>query len=508
MRVVTGTDTGLLKVVDVVKGEVNITIGEQKKGRGVRKIQWANPNNDSEVAALYDDGSIDFYWMATGQRRFSVQSSLKNIQGFHCETISDDTRNIYVCDNEGMLNIYHFPISKYNIVQPSDDFLRNLNSSSTENHGEGDEAHYSDDESNNGQTKSQLNPSLGYKVTEDVQTHKIVIEPQITELKLTGGDVSVMVAQRLDSKRLEVAVAGNNNLMKIWDVETQKCVFKAKNVPHDHLNMKQPIWDNGICYLGSGHGSEDERNQQLGEHSFGNLICTRTAYHQVRYFDRRAQERPIHQYTFEDHNFTAMAPSSQNIWEVVVGTAIGKMFKYNFTERSNKKIHVYRKIAGSVRDIKFHPNKKLICCVSADRYLRVYEQETRELLHSTYLMQRLNCLLLTNDRYVSKDDNDDEGAGSDDEESMFGMNMKQVRYEQDHVLDDDDDEETTRVPEAKKQPSKSHETNLASKKRKQITTSETNDDDSGAVGKKASNNKKHVDKLQELKNRIKKSKLK
>ncbi|KAF0974247.1 hypothetical protein FDP41_006857 [Naegleria fowleri] len=347
MRVVTGTDTGLLKVVDVVKGEVNITIGEQKKGRGVRKIQWANPNNDSEVAALYDDGSIDFYWVNTGQRRFSVQSSLKNIQGFHCETISNDTRNIYVCDNEGMLNIYHFPISKYNIVQPSDDFLVSLRESvGSDKNKHHDGSSLSDDDDENNQTsksQQQLNPSLGYKVTEDVQTHKIVIEPQVTELKLTGGDVSVMVAQRLDSKRLEVAVAGNNNLMKIWDVETQKCVFKAKNVPHDHLNLKQPIWDSGICYLGSCHGSEDERNQQLGEHSFGNLICTRTAYHQVRYFDRRAQERPIHQYTFEDHNFTAMTPSSQNIWEVVVGTAIGKMFKYNFTERRNKKIHIYQK---------------------------------------------------------------------------------------------------------------------------------------------------------------------
>src|SRR3989338_5635529 len=99
MRVVTGTDTGLLKVVDVVKGEVLITIGEQKKGQGVKKILWASETNDTEVVSLYDNSNIDFYWISTGQRRFSIASSLKNIQGIHCETTSEDTRNVFVCDN-------------------------------------------------------------------------------------------------------------------------------------------------------------------------------------------------------------------------------------------------------------------------------------------------------------------------------------------------------------------------------------------------------------------------
>ncbi|EFC42317.1 predicted protein [Naegleria gruberi] len=479
MRVVTGTDTGLMKVVDVVKGEVLITIGEQKKGKGLKKIQWASETNDTEVVSLYDDSQIDFYWISTGQRRFSMVSSLNNIQGMYCETTSEDTRNVYVCNNQGMLHIYNFPISKYNLVQPSDDFLANLEKNEDDGLVNQQLGSDEDDDGDDEKPKKRLNPTLGYKVTEDAQTHKITIEPKVTELKLTGGDVSTMVAQRLDSKRLEIAIAGKDNLMKIWDVETQKCVFKAKNVPHDHLNLKQPIWDNGICYLGSSH-PDSERMEAMGD-AFGNLICNRTAYHQVRYFDRRAQERPVHQYYFEEHNFTAMCPSTVNVHEVVVGTAIGKMFKYNFQEKKNKKINVYRRIAGSVRDIKFHPNKKVVCCVSADRYLRVYDQESRQMLHSSYLLQRLNCLLLTKDRYVNKDDEDEEN--SEDDDGMFGMNMKQVSYEED-IIDEDEDESPVR-----EQP----------KKRKLASSSPSG-------SKKTSSSV--VNKLDDIKNRIKKSKLK
>lgn len=448
MRIVAGTDTGLIKVVDAVKGQVCVTIGEQTKGRGVRKLQWANDNNDSEVACLYDDSSIDFYWISTGQRRFSMASSLKNIQGMHCETISDYTRNVYACSSDGMLNIYNFPLSKYNIVQPVDDFLQNTLIEKDENSEE--------------VKLKKLHPSLGYKVTEDVQTHKITIEPKTTELKLTGGDVSTMVAQKLDSKRMEIAIAGKDNLMKIWDVETQKCVFKAKNVPHDYLNMKQPIWDNGICYLGSCHSNE-ERMEQMGD-AFGNLLCTRTAYHQVRFFDRRAQERPVHQHYFEDHNFTAMCPSTENVHEVVVGTAIGKMFKYHFEERRNKKLTIYRKIAGSVRDIKFHPNKKLICCVSADRYLRVYDQSSKEMLHSVYLMQRLTSMLLTKDRYVSNDE--DECGEEEDEDNLFGVSMKKVQHKEDEVDEEDEEEEEPVVVKKRKQPTSSASSALKNKLKK------------------------------------------
>ena len=164
-----------------------------------------------------------------------------------------------------------------------------------------------------------------------------------------------------------------------------------------------------------------------------------------------------------------MCPSTVNVHEVVVGTAIGKMFKYNFQEKRNKKINVFRRISGSVRDIKFHSNKKIICCVSADRYLRVYDQESREMLHSSYLLQRLNCLLLTKDRYVHKDDDDEED--SEEERGLFGVNMKQVSYTED-VVDDEEEEEAPR-------------------KRKHSSSSKNT----------------ATNKLDDIKNRIKKSKL-
>jgi WD40 repeat protein len=274
----------------------------------------------------------------------------------------------------------------------------------------------------------------------------ISITPKVTSFNVGGGNVSTMEVVRLGGNKMEVAVAGKDNLMKIYDVETQKCVYRAKNVPNDYLNLKSPIWDNGIVYLG-----QPEQNN-------GNLICTRTAHHQVRFYDRRVKRAPITQKSIGDYTFTSMIASPKREREVVVGTAIGKMYRYNFEKLDSKTLRSYKTMSGSVRDIQAHPNGDLLATASTDRYVRVYDFESSRVLHSMYLVQRQNCILvskeeLSRDNYEQEDDDDkkeDEKAEESDNEDDIDdpkngvwKNMKKVLHDdgEEDISENDDSEE-------------------------------------------------------------------
>ena len=67
-----------------------------------------------------------------------------------------------------------------------------------------------------------------------------------------------------------LVIGGKGNLAQVFDLDTQKEVWKAKNVKKDWLDMEVPIWDKDAQYL-------NESN--------GNSFITTTAYgHVMTYF--------------------------------------------------------------------------------------------------------------------------------------------------------------------------------------------------------------------------------
>lgn len=47
----------------------------------------------------------------------------------------------------------------------------------------------------------------------------------------------------------ELAILSKNQTMQLWDVNSEKMTFLAKNVPNDHLDLETPIFDTGLAYL-------------------------------------------------------------------------------------------------------------------------------------------------------------------------------------------------------------------------------------------------------------------
>jgi hypothetical protein len=71
---------------------------------------------------------------------------------------------------------------------------------------------------------------------------------------------------RLNSANTHFAYGGHENLVQYIDLETQTRVWDARNVPHDELDMRLPVWVKDLVF-----DPTDDRK-----------IITSTHYHQVR----------------------------------------------------------------------------------------------------------------------------------------------------------------------------------------------------------------------------------
>ena len=86
-------------------------------------------------------------------------------------------------------------------------------------------------------------------------------------------------AAKNPSNDLEIAIGSKDQLVQIWDVETCKQTWSAKNLPNDHLDLKIPIWDTDIEWLSR-------------TNTYSMVTCT--AYCDVREYDTRGPRKPVY----------------------------------------------------------------------------------------------------------------------------------------------------------------------------------------------------------------------
>jgi len=89
-------------------------------------------------------------------------------------------------------------------------------------------------------------------------------EEILTDLDLKG-QISKMRLCPFPSSSL-VAIGGHKTDLALWDFDTKKLIWKAKNVRHDELGLESPISITDLRFIGNG-----ERP----------MIVVSTAYHQV-----------------------------------------------------------------------------------------------------------------------------------------------------------------------------------------------------------------------------------
>jgi ribosome biogenesis protein NSA1 len=272
-------------------------------------------------------------------------------------------------------------------------------------------------------------------VAEDgnVEISKLSLKSSKNELKQStfkiNGPIQAMTPfhHKNDSK-IEFAVGGKENLLKVYDLETKKETFKAKNVKHDFLDMRVPLAISDICFM-------DE-----------NMISYCTLYHQIRLHDRRVGPKVIMQKAYGEYAFTKMIPSPLNpLSEVIVGSTNGGIISMNWNDVKKKKFAAFKGSPGSVRDLCVHPKLNYFATTGADRFVRIFDISKKKLLFSTYLIQKQTCVLFTSEKEVKENSEDEESESEEEEEPQKRNNQKFKKKDEIwnsmEIIEDEDDGE-------------------------------------------------------------------
>uniref|UniRef100_A0A0N5AEI3 WD_REPEATS_REGION domain-containing protein n=1 Tax=Syphacia muris TaxID=451379 RepID=A0A0N5AEI3_9BILA len=196
-----------------------------------------------------------------------------------------------------------------------------------------------------------------------------------------GDNLLVMVPDYNDENRC--ATGGNENPLKLWDLEKGEKTFTAKNVRPDNLWLRVPVCDNDIRFL--------------SEHN----IVTGTKNSELRLYDPRAQRRPVKSTKWLDEPITAVSLcNSPN--KFFAGNTKGDMGLFDVRYKLVP-VCKYKGFAGSIRDIVGHPQSPYVASCSIDRFVRLHDVNTKVLLKKVYCKVRLNRMLLKNDLSILSD---------------------------------------------------------------------------------------------------------
>ncbi|KAF5307493.1 hypothetical protein FQR65_LT06848 [Abscondita terminalis] len=197
-----------------------------------------------------------------------------------------------------------------------------------------------------------------------------------------------------------LATGGEKNDLKLWDLEKQTPVFKAKSMGHDELNLPIPTSIRGICFF-------------MNEN---NLVCCATKEGHVLLYDERKQRRPVAKFLEPKASYSAIACAYKDR-QCVVGTTRGyiQLIDLRMTKRC---IRTYKSFTGGVTSLVCDVASPVVISSSLDRYLRIHDLETKDLLYKKYMKQSLTQVVMKpifkeepkeedkNDDVIVKDDKD------------------------------------------------------------------------------------------------------
>ncbi len=153
------------------------------------------------------------------------------------------------------------------------------------------------------------------------------------------------------------------------------------------------------------------------------LVCT-SAHRHIRLYDVRAKRRPVQSSLLEGHSLTTVAVTSSGN-EFVVGDGMGCLRVIDL-KTLKPKLRLLGP-AGSIRSLVCHEEQPFVASAGLDRYARVHNISTGDLVSSIYLKQRLNCVLfcqgdiVLNPSSTTKQDDDSDSSISWQDGNEYNM---------------------------------------------------------------------------------------
>ena len=236
-----------------------------------------------------------------------------------------------------------------------------------------------------------------------------------------GGVGGQMVAA-FDGDGSRVAVGGRDRDLAVWDVETSSVAFKAKNVPHDNLDLAVPVWVSGLHFAPS-----DPKIVAMCTGYVQSRLRGEVRLYDVKSGQRRPTMRAIAPMMGNGGLSAAIATGCEEGLRCVCTTPDGRYVLVGSTGGSMARLDMrmglkyngaYKGAAGAIRQMAVHPTLPYVACASLDRHVRLYDLEGRgEAVEKVYLKQRLSSLLFSSEipQMAFKSGEVREGGGEGDD---------------------------------------------------------------------------------------------
>ena len=391
----TGDDTGLLKKVRLGPTAPGALVrwGTQAAGGGVTCCSWGPPETGESFAGVGLDNGVVQFWRTSEvseSTRPAFEVSMPKKEGSSVESSAASSNagiaalhaageggnRVLSCDRRGCVRVYKWDGTANSAAQASKPAVPIASIEAGSRDGDGSE--YS--------------------------SYVAAIDPQ----------------------GARVALGGREKDLVLWDVASASTCFKARNVPHDNLDLAVPVWVTGLQFVPS-----SDKQVAMCTGYFESRLRG-----EVRLYDvKSGQRRPTHRAIAPMMGGGPTAAAATGCEEamrslcvtpdaryVIVGSVGGQMARLDM--RMNlKRLSGYKGCAGAVRQIACHPTLPLVACVSLDRHARVYDLEGKgEAVQKVYLKQRLSALLLSAERPkgVGGGEGEDADEGEEDVAAMLG----------------------------------------------------------------------------------------
>lgn len=175
-----------------------------------------------------------------------------------------------------------------------------------------------------------------------------------------------------------IITGGLENRLKVFDLEQQRLIFTEKDLSHDELQLRVPVWITDLNFLPG--------TQQ---------ITTVSKYGYIRLYDTRAQRRPVTNMKIPDKAWSSLCVTSKDK-HIIVGSTKGTMNLVDL-RKLGVLLNTYKGFTGAVTEIACSMSSPYIASVSLDRYLRIHHMDTKTLLKKIYLTSNLTCMVMKSD---------------------------------------------------------------------------------------------------------------
>ncbi|KAG7195711.1 Ribosome biogenesis protein nsa1 (NOP7-associated protein 1) [Scheffersomyces spartinae] len=241
-------------------------------------------------------------------------------------------------------------------------------------------------------SKDDVRP-IEIQLDEKVPISVFVANPYETGVFAYGGkELDVKIVKLFDDS-INVKQNDDNGGFK------PECLFSAKNVKNDHLDLRVPIWITGIQFLES-------------ESSGSYKLITTTRYGQLRIYNTLEGKRPRHDYQLCEKPVLTVNFANEDHTEVIITDTHTLMGKFSLTNVDSRGFQMHSASAGDI----VKPTLKLLgkylggntgatfgtdvvedemfAAAGLDRYFRLFDVSTREVLAKIYLGVEASAVLL------------------------------------------------------------------------------------------------------------------